>query len=182
MAAFAANHDFEFVAGCHDRPGAHRKTAHGVARPVVHAKHCLHGESLKQAVLNHFACAAPTFFSGLENQINGAIKITVLRKMLSSSQKHGGVPIVATGVHFAGDGTGVGKGVELAHGQSIHIGTQAHGPSTSTPVASLHNTHHARATQPTVDWDTPFAEFGGHQIGRAVFFKTQLGVGVDIAP
>ena len=36
--------DFEFVAGRHDRPGADGKLAHLGARPVVHAKHGLHGE------------------------------------------------------------------------------------------------------------------------------------------
>ena len=67
VAAFAVNGNFEFVARRHDRARADGKGAHWGARPVVHAKHGLHGELLEHAVFDHFAGTAAAFFSGLEN-------------------------------------------------------------------------------------------------------------------
>ena len=67
VAAFAVNGNFEFVARRHDGARADGKGAHLGARPVVHAKHGLHGELLEHAVFDHFAGTAAAFFSGLEN-------------------------------------------------------------------------------------------------------------------
>ena len=101
MAAFAVDGDFEFVAGGHDRARADGKCADRGARPVVHAKYRLHGELVEQAVFDHFTGTATTFFGGLENQIDGAVKVAVFGKILGCGQQHGGVAVVAAGVHFA---------------------------------------------------------------------------------
>ena len=47
VAPFAANHNFEFIAGRHYRPGTGGKLANLRARPVVHAKHRIHREFFK---------------------------------------------------------------------------------------------------------------------------------------
>jgi hypothetical protein len=94
----------------------------------VHAKHRLHRELVEQAVLDHFARAATALFGGLKNQVDRAVKVALGCQMLRRRQQHGGVAIVAAGVHLAGMLAGVGKGVELLHGQRIHVGAQANGP------------------------------------------------------
>ena len=78
MAAFAVNGDFEFVARRHDRARAHGKSADLGTRPVVHSEHGLHGEFFKHAVFDHFTGTAAAFFSGLEDQIHGAVKVAML--------------------------------------------------------------------------------------------------------
>jgi hypothetical protein len=42
--------------------------------------------------------------------------------MLRSRQQHGGVAVVAAGVHLAGVFAGVGKRVGFVHWQCIHVG------------------------------------------------------------
>ena len=97
------------------------------ARPVVHAKHGIHRELLEQAVLDHLARAAAALFGRLENQVHRAVKIAVLGQVLRGGQQHGGVAVMAAGVHLAGVLAGVGKGVELLHRQGVHVGPQANG-------------------------------------------------------
>ncbi len=78
VAAFAVNGNFELVARRHDGSGADGKGANLRARPVVHAKHGLHGELLEHAVFDHFTGTAAAFFGGLENEVHGAVKVAVL--------------------------------------------------------------------------------------------------------
>jgi len=73
---------------------------------------------------------------------------------------------------------GVGELVELLHGQGIHVGTQANG---TVARPAFQNTHDACFTHAAMDGDAPLGQLLRHQIGGANFFKTQLGVGVDVA-
>ena len=93
----------------------------------MHAKHRIHRKFFKQSVLDHLAGAAAAFFSGLKNQVHRAIKIAVFGKVLGGCQQHGRVAIVSAGVHFPGVLAGMLEGVELLHGQSIHVGAQTNG-------------------------------------------------------
>ncbi|GAC1599607.1 MAG: hypothetical protein NVS3B2_00940 [Ramlibacter sp.] len=95
------------------------------ARPVVHSEHRVHGELLEQAVADHFAGAAAAFFSGLEDQVDRAIEIAVLRKVLCGAEQHRRVPIVAAGMHLSVVAAGVGEGVEFLHRQRIHVCAKA---------------------------------------------------------
>ena len=88
--------------------------------------------------------------------------------------------IVAAGVHLAVVFAGVLKGVELLHGQGVHVGAQANGTPAGAAVAAMHDAHHTRLAQPAVDGNAPFGELARHHIGGAHFFKAQLGVGMDI--
>ena len=123
VTAFATDGDFELVARRHHWPCADRQGAYRHARPVVQTEHRIHRKLLEQPVFDHLASAAATFFGGLKNQHHGAIKVFVLGQMLRCCQQHGGVTIVAAGVHLAGVFAGVSEGVGLVHRQSIHIGT-----------------------------------------------------------
>ena len=103
----------------------------------------------------------------------------MLGQVLGRSEQHGGVAIMATGVHTARMAAGVGKGIELLHRQRIHIGAQANSARRCT---RLDDADHAGRTHAPVHGDTPGAELGGDHIGGALFLETQLGVGVQIAP
>jgi len=47
--------------------------------------------------------------------------------MLGRGQQHGGVAVVAAGVHLALVGAGVGEVVVLGHRQRVDVGAQPHG-------------------------------------------------------
>ena len=164
MATLAVNGDFEFVAGGHHRSGAHRKRAAWVTWPVVHAKHGVHGEQIEQSVLDHGSGPTATLFSRLENQVNRSVEIAVLGQVLGRRQQHGRVSIVATGVHAAREPTAMLKGVELCHGQGIHIGPEAHATSTSASVAAMHNAHHAGFSQASMNRYAPIGQGACHQV------------------
>jgi len=72
----------------------------------------------------------------------------------------------------------MGKGIDLLHGQGIHVGAQTNGTLAS---AAFKNADHTGLTQTTVDLNTPFGQLFCHHVGSANFFKTQLGVGVNVA-
>ena len=97
---------------------------------------------------------------------------------MSRSQQHGGVAIVAAGMHLSRVHAGVGKGVRLLHGQGVHVGTQANSPCGR---ARLDDAHHAGGAQAPVDGNAPFGQLGRHHVGGAHFLKAKLGVGVQVA-
>ena len=123
----ALQNDFELVARCHDRSSADGKSAIRLARPVVHAEHGIDGKAREQPFLDHLARTTAAFLGRLEDEVHRAVKIAMLGQVLRCRQQHGGVAIMAAGMHFPGVATGMGKGVELLHRQGIHVGPQANG-------------------------------------------------------
>ena len=83
-------------------PALQRELADLHARPVVRAEHRLHRELLEQAVLDHLARAAAAFLGRLEDQVDGAVEVAVLRQMLGGREQHRRVAVVAARVHLAG--------------------------------------------------------------------------------
>ncbi len=72
------------------------------AGPVVHAEDRIAGEPLEQPVLQHGERAADAFLAGLEDEIHRAVEVARLRQVARGAQQHGGVAVVAAGVHAAG--------------------------------------------------------------------------------
>jgi hypothetical protein len=60
------------------------------------------GKALEQAVVHHALRAAPAFLGGLEDQVQRAVEAAVLGQHAGRGQQHGGVAVVAAGVHHAG--------------------------------------------------------------------------------
>ena len=103
-------------------------------------------------------------------------------QILHSGQQHGRVAIVTAGVHLARMAAGVRKGVELLHGQGVHIGTQTHGLAALTAITAMNDADHAGLAQTAMRGNAPIGQLGRYQIGGANLFKAQLRVGMDIAP
>src|ERR1044072_2550241 len=57
------------------------------------------GEFSEQAVLEHLARAATAFLGRLEDEVHGALEVALLAQHLGRTQQHGGVSVVAAGVH-----------------------------------------------------------------------------------
>ena len=179
VGAAAAQRDVERAAGGHDGAAGQSECAGRHAGPVVHAEHGLHGELFEQAVLDHAACAAAGFFGGLEDDVHDPVEIAVLRQVPCGRQQHGGVAVMAAGVHGAGVAAGVCKGVGFRHGQGVHVGTQTQGPA---GTASGDAADHAGFTQAAVDLDSPGFQQASDGVGRADFLEGQFGPGMDGAP
>ncbi len=158
----------------------------GKARPVVHAKHRLHRKTLEQAVRDHLARPAAALFGRLEDAHHRALEVARLRQMLRRCQQHGGVAIVAAGVHLAGVLAGVGEGVEFRHRQGVEVGAQADHPATSVatppPVAAMNHPHHPGLAQTAVYFHPPGGQPRRHHVGSALLLEAQLGVRVQITP
>ena len=181
MTAAPGDVDSDAVGGRHHRAGvdAHGTRLHG--RPVVHAVHRLHRETIKQAVFNHYARAGKAFLTGLKYQHGCAVKLPACRQVTGRTHQHRGVPIVAAAVHQASFGGLPGKLVVLGHGQCVHVGAQA--------------CHPAAGVLPTADdrYQTGLADASVHLIhtatlkclldarSRVNLFKTKLGVRMQVA-
>ena len=73
--------------------------------------------------------------------------------------------------------------VDFLHWQRVHVGTQAD-PSAGgigTRAVAQH-ADHAGATDAAMRLDTKTFKPVGYQISRSRLFKSQLGIGVNIAP
>ena len=85
---------------------------------------------------------------------------------------------MAAGVHLSGVLAGMGEGVELLHGQGVHVGAQTNG---ARAIAAFDDAHHACGAHAPVDGNSPGRELLGHHIGGALLLETQLRVGVDVS-
>jgi hypothetical protein len=178
MTPFAADGDVKFVAGRHDRPGTGGELAGLKTGPVVQSKDGIYGKPGEQAVLDHLAGTTTALLGGLKNQVDRAIKMAMCAEVLRRSQQHGGVAVMATGVHLASLLAGVTKGIGLLHGQGVHVGAKTHSPG---GAAIFQNTDHTGGAQATVDGNAPFGELGRHQICRAHLLEAEFRVGMDVA-
>lgn len=148
----------------------------------MHAKHRLHGELLEQSVVDHLASAATALLGGLEDGVDRALEaVAMCGQILRRRQQHGRVAVVTAGMHLARMAAGMVKGVELLHGQGIHIGTQADGTAAAAAVAAMDDAHHPGLAQTAMDRYAPLLQLRRDQVRGPYFLKTQLRVGVDIA-
>ena len=125
MAALAFDVHHDVFARGHGRALAQQQLALAKAGHVVHGKNRIARKTLKQAVFHHLARAAQAFLGRLKNQVQGSVKCCAACQVFCRSQQHGGVAVVAAGVHQAGVAAGVGQPGCLVDGQRIHIGAQA---------------------------------------------------------
>ena len=135
MAALALHRDGELGRRRHDRARPRRELADRQARHVVHAEHLFDGEALHHAVLDHLVAAAAAFLRRLEDDRDRAGEIARLGEIFGSAEQHGGVAVMAAGVHHAGRRRGVGRAGRLVDRQRIHVGAQADGRAGAQPAA-----------------------------------------------
>lgn len=151
---------------------AGRETGH-----VVHGEHRIAGEALKQAVFDHHSGAAAAFFRWLKDQVQGAAEVRLPRQIARRRQQHGGVPVVAAGVHHPGMGAGVRQAGCFGNRQGVHIGADAE--RFSRPMLQCgDNTGLSYAARDAV---TPFRQPLRHQIRGGELLESQLRVGVKVA-
>jgi hypothetical protein len=149
------------------------------ARHVVHAVHHIAGELLEQPLLDHHPRAAQPFLGRLEDEMDGAGEVGRGGESLGGAQQHGGVTVVAAGVHLVGYGRRVVERVLLLEMERIHVGAQP--DRLLAGLVALERADHAGCREPTVDLEAPGLELLGHDLGRSYFLECRLGMAMDVA-
>ncbi len=182
VAALAAYADFKAHGRCHDGADTHGHLALRQRWPVVQGKHGIAGEALEQAVFHHGLGARTTFFRRLEDQVDGAVKVGVFCQQGGCSQQHGGVAVMAAGVHLAGYAAGVRSARGFLYGQGVHIGADADAaPGVVFGVAlAVDGGHDACLAQTAVDGQAQRIQVGRNLVRRAVFFIAKLRVRMHV--
>ena len=116
----------------------------------------------------------------MEDGVHRAVKVAPGSELFGGCQQHGGVAVMAAGVHFSGMGAGVGKGVELLHRQRVHIGPQTHTAAAGPAIAPMDDANDPRGCHATVQRNAPAGQLLRHDIGGTHFLETQLRVGVNV--
>jgi hypothetical protein len=119
---------------------------------------------------------------GLEDQVHRTVEIGLLRQQRGCAQQHGGVAVMAAGMHAARVLAGMPEGVELRHRQRIHVGTYAHAAARvgSAAPPAMDAGHHAGPAQAAVDLQPQRLQVGRHLVAGAVLLVAQFGVGMQV--
>ena len=125
VAAETFDVDVDAVGRRHHRAGPDREIADREAGIVVHPVHLLDPEAVHHAVVDHLAAAAAALFGRLEDHHRGAVEVARLGEIFRGAEQHGGVAVVAAGVHLAGVLRLVGQAGGLLDRQRVHVGAQA---------------------------------------------------------
>jgi hypothetical protein len=146
---------------------------------VVHAVDGIDREAIEQALLHHFAAAAETFLGRLEDEGGSTAEfVRMLRQVARGAEQHGGVAVMAAGVHFTGHGRAVGAVRHLLDVERIEVGAQADGALAG--LASLQGGDHAGSGDALGDVEAPGSQPVGDQGGGAGFLEPDLRVAMDI--
>jgi len=140
-------------------------------------------KALKKAIVNHGLRAPTALLCGLENEVHRPGKVSGIAKEAGSSQQHGCVAIMSTGMHLSGNGARVCKGIALRHGKRIHIGSQANrSRSVPTPLSAANHSNDARSSNTLVDLvHAHHPQRVDHDLSRANLLELQLWVGVNVS-
>jgi hypothetical protein len=149
----------------------------GNAGHVVRGENRVTRKALKKALFNHDLRAAGVLFGGLKNQVQRARKLDFLRNVLGRCHQHGGVPVVAAGVHHARVHAAVRQVIGFVDGQGVHVGPQAQALAAN---AALQLGHQPGGGQAPRDAVAPAFQLLGQHLRGAELFETQLGVAVQI--
>jgi hypothetical protein len=161
-------------------PDAAAELADRHARHIVHAVDFLDGETLHHAVLDHLVAAGAAFFGRLEDHGDRAFEIAGLGKIFCSAQKHGGVAVMAAGVHLARRGRGPGLATGLGHRQRVHVGAQADGAAFAE--IALDQADDAGAAETGHDFvNAKLFQFIFDESCRIFDGKQQFRLGVEVA-
>ena len=129
------------------------------------------------------SAAGPALLGRLEDHHGGAGEVARLGEVFGGAEQHGGVAVMAAGVHLAGHGRLVGKVVRLLDRQRVHVGAQPdHLAGAARPVA-LDDADHAGAADPGHHLvAAERLELLGDRRRGAVHVVEQLRMGMDVVP
>jgi hypothetical protein len=177
--ALAGDANVEEGAARHHRTGAHRELPQRQARPVVHAENGIARKFLEQAVLDHGLGAAQALLGRLEDEMHAAVEVARLGQVARRAEQHGGVPVVAAGVHLPRARGTVRERVAFRDRQRVHVGAQ---PERALARACAQRADHAGPAQAAMHLAAECGELRGDQVRGAGFLEAEFGMRVDVAP
>ena len=136
-------------------PGRIANLPTGMPGMIVHAEHRVAGKALEQLVLEHRQRAAEPFLGRLEDEVHRAVEVARLGEIARRAEQHGGVAVMAAGVHHARPGRLVGHVVRLEDRQRVHVGAQ---PDRHRAVAFAQHADHAGAADAAMHLDAELLE------------------------
>ena len=181
VTALALETDAEAIRRRHHGAGADGEAADRDPRHVMQAINLLDGETLDEAFLHHLAGAAAALLGGLKYEDRSAVKVARLGQVASRAEQHGGVAVMAAGVHLPGSLRPVGHIARLLDRQGVHVGPEADHPAGGDAPApdDADNARAAKAGHHLVAAER--LELVGDDPRRAVNVEEQLGMLVEIA-
>ena len=177
VATLAGDADVPAVGGGQQRAALGDDVAERDAGLVVDGEHRIAGEFVEQAVLDHLGRPAAALFGRLEDKVHGALEVALFAQDLGGAQQHGGVAVMAAGMHPAEILRAVLEIVGFVHRQAVHVGAQS---NRLQRIALAQSSHQAGLAQPARHFEAPLRKLGGDDVGGPVFLVGQLGMGVDV--
>ena len=141
------------------------------------AEHHVTGEAVEQPLLHHHFAAAAILLRRLEDEVHRSIEIAGFRQVARSAEQHGGMAVMAAGMHHVRRLRTILELVGLRHRQCVHIGADADRPGR---VAVAQRPHQPGAGNPARDRDTPGGESFGDEVAGPVLIECQFGVRMDV--
>ena len=147
----------------------------------MHAKHFLDAEALEHTVAQHRLGAGAALLRRLENHHRGAGEVAGVGKVLGGAEQHGGVAVMAAGVHLARHGGLVGEIGRFLDRQRVHVGAQPH--DFAAVLTATDDADHAGPPDAGHDLVAAEAlELVGDRRRGAVHVVLEFRMGMDIPP
>ena len=182
MRAVAADLNIELIGAGHHRTVMDGELAHRQTWPVVHAKYRIDRKLIEQTLFDHYPRTAIGFLSGLEDEHHRAIEIrfvvcTTCRQVLRRAKQHGGMAVVAAGMHAAIVAGAMRKQVLFAHRQRIHVGAQT---NAARAVAAFEDANHTGSRQTAMYRNPLCFKKSGNAVAGALFLKRQFRMRMQV--
>ena len=185
VAALAFERNLDVIGRRHHGAGTDGELADRQAGIVVHAVDFVDAETADQPVLDHRQGAGATLLRRLEDDHGGAGEIAGLGQVFRGAEQHGGVAVMAAGVHLARHRGLVRQPGLFLERQRVHVGAQPDHLATGRG-AGFAAADHADDAGPADAGDDVVAaetlELVGHRCRGAVHVVAQFRMGVDIPP
>ena len=179
--AFAFQRDLDVVGRRHHRPGADAELSERNTRIIMHAVDFLDAEAADQSVLDHGRRAGAALLRRLENHHRRAGEVARLGEIFGGAKEHRGMPVMAAGVHLAGDGRLIRQAGFLLDRQRIHVGP--HADNLAAGFSPADDADHAGAPDAGHDLVAAEAlELVGNRGRGAMHVVAQFRMGMKIPP
>ncbi|BCH16315.1 hypothetical protein MesoLjLa_31660 [Mesorhizobium sp. L-2-11] len=144
------------------------------ARPVVDGIDRLDRETLEQAVFDHTQAAAFVFFGWLEDEVHDAVEGAGLAEQSGRAEQHGGVAVMAAGVHHALVPGRIGQAGPLDNRKRIQLGAKTDGACARAAAQDADNPGAADPLMHLIEAEG--AQFLGNETCRFVLVESEFGI------
>ncbi|MPM13852.1 hypothetical protein SDC9_60212 [bioreactor metagenome] len=146
----------------------------------VEADDAVHGGVFEQPVLDHGGGSLSVLLRGLKDELHRSLEVVpALREDFRRTEEHGGVGVMAAGVHVAVGG-GEGKSRVLGHVEGVVVRPDAEDLSGFFPLDEGHDSPHAVPVADLVR--AHFFEFLDDELFRGGGVEADFRIGVECSP